>query len=390
MQTVMFTLSTIFLYAKIVSIGDYTITIGGMMGILIIALSIFINRAGLRQFTPLLLAIVAPICIYLMHVLVGSQYAIEFSRFGLSYGLWVVSMIIIWCAFQKRTVISNPNILWSLIALGGLGAAQFFGESVFHTQLAYELVAPLFSFDIFDSYIFTNQSFDRAIGTYYEPSMFGRVTATLLTMLIVQSKSFLLPLALFALSLVTTRSLGMLIFGGINISLMYREFPRRFTYMIVGLILSLAILPTFLLDRLSERRDNDVATSSTYVRLILPLEPIAELLYEYPLGLPIGSNAKFVEDAVAKGYSFAETKITNGLYELVMYFGVVSLIGIAAAIYAMIKAAATKNTTRALIIAYLLLSTAVSSSYLSIESSLLTYFFIAVVRSAGARNRDAA
>jgi hypothetical protein len=148
----------------------------------------------------------------------------------------------------------------------------------------------------------------------------------------------------------------------------------------MGLALCLTILPTFMLDRIQEV-DGGAGPTSTYVRLVLPLEPLGELLRDYPLGLPIGSNAKFVENTLAKNYGLEETKITNGLYELVMYFGVIALIGIVLALWYMVRAAMRKETTNALIIAYLLLSTAVSSSYLSIESSLLTYFFIAALRS---------
>lgn len=383
MQTVVFTFSTVFLYAKIVALGDYVVTIGGVMTGVIVAVNVYANRNELRWTRSLVVAIAAPIFIYTMHLLVGSNYAIDPGRFGLSFGLWTVSTIVIWCSFQRHTVVGNPNVLWSLVILGVLGAVQYFGETVFHTEFGYRLVEPFVNIDFRDSYVIGNEgTFNRAIGTYYEPSMFGRVSITLITMLFMKTRSLIQPLAFFALSLVTIRSLGMLALGGLNISLLFREFPRRFIYMIAGLALCLTILPTFIVDRIQEA-DGDVGPSSTYIRLVLPLEPLGELLYEYPFGLPIGSNAKFVENTLAKNYGLEETKITNGLYELVLYFGLVAVIGIVVSLYYMIRAASRKQTTTALIIAYLLLSTAVSSSYLSIESSLLTYFFIASMRSLG-------
>jgi len=383
MQTLVFTFSTVLLYAKIATVGEYIVTVGGLMAGIIIIANVYVNRDELRWTGSVMVAITAPVCIYLMHLIVGSTYAIEPQRFILSFGLWSVSAILIWCSFQKYTLVNNPNVLWSLIILGILGAAQFFGQTILHSDFAYRLVAPILSIDLYDSYVVNSDgSFDRAIGTYYEPSMFGRVVATLITMLFIQTRSLIRPAAFFALSLVTVRSLGMVALGGVNILLLYREFPRSFFYMMAALALSLTILPTFIADRVHEA-DPDAGFSSTYIRLVLPLEPLGELLQQYPLGLPIGSNAKFVENTIAKNYNFEEAKITNGLYELVMYFGVVAVIGIVIAIYYMIKAVTQKETNKALIIAYLLLSTAVSSSYLSIESSLLTYFFIAAMRFIG-------
>jgi hypothetical protein len=328
MQTLVFTFSVVLLYAKIGMVGEYIVTVGGVMAGLIVAVNLYANRGEVRWLGPLAIAIMAPVCIYLMHVVVGSTYAIEPQRFILSFGLWVVSVILIWCSFQKYTVVGNPNVIWSLVLLGTLGAAQFFGQSVLHSDFAYRLVAPILTIDLADTYVRNIEGgFDRAIGTYYEPSMFGRVTMTLITMLFVKTRALIQPLAFFALSLVTIRSLGMVALGGINISLLYREFPRRFIYMMMGLALCLTILPTFMLDRIQEV-DGGAGPTSTYVRLVLPLEPLGELLRDYPLGLPIGSNAKFVENTLAKNYGLEETKITNGLYELVMYFGVIALIGI--------------------------------------------------------------
>jgi hypothetical protein len=386
MQTLVFTFCVVLLYAKIGMIGEYIVTVGGLMVGPIVAANLYVNRDDLRSLQPLMIAVIAPICIYLMHVVVGSTYAIEPQRFILSFGLWAVSAVLIWCSFQKYTVVSTPNVLWSLVFLVVLGAIQYFGSQLFHTDIGYRIVAPILSIDLADTYVMNVQgSFDRAIATYYEPSMFGRVLVTLITILLVQTRSFIRPFGFFALGIVVAQSLGMFVLGAVNAFAFYVGNVRR--TLLLALVLGIGVLAgqTLFAGRV-DVHEEDVANNSAYIRVVLPLEVIGEILTSYPLGVPIGANKLVVENTLKKNYDFQEDKINNGLYELIMYFGVVALGVIGFCIYRIVGAIRHNQQELALIIVYLLLSTAVSSNYLSIESSLLSYFFIAAMRSAARKN----
>jgi hypothetical protein len=380
--------SIVFLYTPLYFIGDYAVTVGGVCAVIVLAATVLANGSNVRGVEYLVAAIVYPVIVYAAHVAFGTKYAVDFSRFILSFCLWVLSASIVWAAFQRKCLLLAQWAYPALVGLTALGSIQFVGAKYLGTWIGFDIVAPLVSFDLYDSYLGLGVSDKlRAIGTYYEPSMFGRVIVTLMAICLFQGRSLSGIIAIFAVNIVTTQSFGLLIFGALVIMFFVRISLKHILLVLLCSAFGFIVFYDFVLGRISG--GEEISTDSTYIRMVIPLDALSVTLTDFPFGVPIGANAAVVQNTIYGKYlNFAETKITNGLYELILYFGWPGILVAAALTALMFFAYATGQRAVAIIVANLLLATAVSSSYLSLESSLLLYVLIASLRSSEQGSRS--
>jgi hypothetical protein len=368
------------LYAKIFSIGTYTVTIAGLFVPVFIVRTVIANRKSFRYFRPLAFFIAYPAVIYLVHVALGTVYAVSATRFFLSYSLWVVSVIVIWCGFQPRAILKDITPTKLLVCLLVLGAIQYFGLKYFHNTAGYDIIQPFSINDFYSGYVNILASDNvRAVGSYYEPSMFGRVTVTLALMLLAKSKNMFAFLAFTIAGYYVSSSFSIVILGMIALPLFLRIQRKRIVPVLLACLLTTALVWPIFQQRLGvgDRGDYD---SSTMIRAVLPLYVLSKVLPEYPFGVPIGSNETVVNRTTADIWYFTEPKITNGFYEAVMYFGIAFLVPFVLFMTSLIRCVQKKDMAMALAFFYLLAATGASNSYLSIESSLLIAFFTISMR----------
>jgi hypothetical protein len=377
----------IFLYTPIFKIGDYNATVGGMCAAAVVLFAVIINLRHLRYLLYLAICLFYPLLIYGLHLLLQTRYAISSDRFLLSYFLWASSTGVIWASFQKRSFSIETFVLPALIGLSVLGAVQALGVKYFGVWFGYQLVRPIISFDIFRSYL-NLQALEgpRAIGTYYEPSMFGRVIATLVTMYLFEAKlgrkGLFLMAALLMLNIYTTKSFGLVVLGTLSfIAVINRQRRSNFSHrdsssslLVIGAgLVGGLFFGSFIFERILEM--SEAGYGSSYMRVTLPLSVLYDTIIGYPFGVPIGASSAVVTYAALPLYSISgESKITSGLYEIVLLFGVIGLAGILCVLGVGARYLWQRKSEKFLVAFYLVLSTAVSSSFLSIESSLLLYF----------------
>ncbi|SNT43255.1 hypothetical protein SAMN05421770_11525 [Granulicella rosea] len=369
------------LYAKILMVGTYAVTVGSLYVPIFIVATFIANGKNLRYTLELASMALYPILVYLAHVAFRSTYSLGITRFLSSYALWLVSVVVIWCAFQRRSVIRDmrpDKVLWILLALGAL---QYIGLTFLGTTIGYTLIQPISINNFFEGY--TNvlaSDATRAVGSYYEPSMFGRVTSTLAMMLLVRDKKPYTFIAYTAMAFIFSSSFSIIILV-VTAMVFYAAGMKK---SIVGLGIAALLIIAIAWPLLEKRLEVGVggeSDNSTLVRTVLPLFVLKGLLPHYPMGVPIGANASVVGNASsAELLDFREAKITNGVYEFVMYFGFMALVPFTMVVLFIIRCLRRRDTSMALAGSYLILATGASSSFLSIESSLLIAIFIVSMR----------
>jgi hypothetical protein len=368
------------LYAKISMIGTYPVTIAGLFVPVFIVQTLIANRKRLRYFGPLAFLIVYPAAVYLMHVALETVYAVSVTRFFLSYSLWVVSVTTIWCGFQPRAVLRDVNPTKLLVSLLVLGAFQYFGLKYFHSTAGYDLIQPFSNNDFYSGYMNILASDRvRAVGPYYEPSMFGRVIATLALMLLAKRRNVLTFFAFAIAGYYVSSSFTIVIFALISVPLFLKIRRKHIVPVLLLLLLAVGLVWPIFQQRMGVGNRGDL-DSSTMIRAVLPLYVLSRVLPDYPYGVPIGSNETVVDRTTKDIWYFTEPKITNGFYEAVMYFGIVFLIPFALFTASFIRSVRKKDMPMALAFFYLLAATGASNSYLSTESSLLIAFFTISMR----------
>lgn len=377
LRTAIITGVVLLLFAPVVEIQGYYVTVGGLSGIALFAYGITRLTKDLVGIRWLLLALIWPLIIFSFNNSPVDTYSVSSLEFAKTYALWIVSTSLIWLGFQRNA----PFVQWDqrpvLIILTALGCLQFFGINYFGTRIGYEIVDPLVSFELFDSYLQIGQaSISRAIGTYYEPSMFGRVVVTLAAMLWLRRRNAFFPAIVVAITMITSRSFGFLLLSIIIFIIAYSRSAAR---IFIGIFISILVL-YLMRDFVGERLNfSGRGLSSTDIRLLLPLEPLSHVLLDNPGGLPFGANEVFTRVNLISS-RFHEEKITNGVYELILYFGAIGISVLAYVIYVFSRKVIAGDVSDAMIAVFLLLSTVASSSFFSIESSLLLYLFIVSAR----------
>jgi hypothetical protein len=303
-------------------------------------------------------------------------------RFLKSYALWCSSVLVMFLGFRLDPKLVQ-GIGWRFILLVVLlpGIFQYISANFFGSWIGFTVMAPFIDGRLFLFKEMIGENVVRAVGTYYEPSMLGRVLATLCAIILMTEGRARVPAAGGSVAIVVSRS-----FAGLSLLLMTFA-TYLFNFSRKGLLGStLLIVFAFSFWGFIEERASgafDASDNSTYVRLILPLRAISQLLSEYPFGAPFGSNSLVVKLTIAGTLlGFDEHKITSGIYEILLYTGIV---GVLTVLYIFILAVGNimkGHKEPALSQLFLLFGTVASSSLLSVESSLLTTLLILAARGA--------
>lgn len=374
-------LSVVLLYAVLFSVGRYPLTVGGLLCAAAIILAM---RRCSAQPIPLLiggLMLVWPFIVVAISHYVEATLTPDAGRFIASYALWAVSVITITFAAITWTPLRLGLGTLAITVIMMLMLWQGIGARIFGSAAGYHFVAPLFAFDIFDSYLGLKYlASARAIGSFYEPSMCARVIGTLCFIDVLLRRRLARNVVVLGVTLVLTQSLGLVVLmGSLGLILLGRSAKELFALTLASALLSL-FAASSIADRISSP-DTGESSRSVYVRTQAPLDTVNWALKNYTLGMPIGAAEALTEHT---GYAAAtgEKKITNGIYEFITYFGILGIGAIAAALIYVVFAVITGERERASAMMYLILSTALSGSFLSIESSLLTYLFIVAARDA--------
>jgi hypothetical protein len=77
--------AVVLLYAPLLFIGEYAVTVGGVCAVIVLAATVLANGGNSRGVEYLVAAIVYPVIVYAAHVALGTKYAVDFSRFILSF-----------------------------------------------------------------------------------------------------------------------------------------------------------------------------------------------------------------------------------------------------------------------------------------------------------------
>lgn len=375
--TFLFTVIILFIYLPLLPLGQYNVTIGTLAGLYVFAYGVLKNHSEYRYVPVFLFFTSYPIIIFSFHIFLDTKYNIPLFRFLLSYALWFVSMGVMWAAFQKRTWLADADVRLVVVILFVLAILQFVSRQFLGTTALFDMIqaigiAPEYmNFDGEDTTV-------RAIGTYYEPSMLGRIICTLAAVMLVRRTSiWMVPLVL-VVTLYVSKSFSIVILAAAIMLIYYGEVSLRAVFAAAGLMVGYFVFQDLILERLTLDPGNSF--TSSYVRLVMPLHSMYEMFTEYIFGVPIGANVAVVYYTIRPHYPIYEAKITNGFYEFFLYFSWVGIVVLLVLVAAMIYLIAMKRRGDAIIVAFMILSTAASSSYLSIESSVILYFLIAMLK----------
>jgi hypothetical protein len=378
-----FTFAIFFLYAKLFELGRYPVTVGGLFVPFFVLSTIVANRGKFRYLWYLAFICAYPVLVYLIHIGLGTVYAVTPDRFFLSYSLWVVSLTVIWCGFQPCSILRDVDPTKLLLVILFLGAVQFIGLQYFGKTFGFDIIQPISADNWFSkSHVNTLGASDvRAIGPYYEPSMFGRVVITLAMMLLVKDKKIGRFLIYSVVGFLLSKSFVIVVFAVAAFGLFVGLQKRRAILIISFVVLTTALAVPVLQQRL-KTRTGGIADNSTMIRVVLPVYVLSKVLPDYPFGVPIGSNEAVVNATTWQFAFFKESKITSGFYEAILYFGFCILIPFAMIGWAVLQSARKSDLPMALAFIYLATATGASGSYLQIESSLLIAFFAIAMRRA--------
>lgn len=372
----------IFLYLPLANVAGYNFTFGTAVGLFVILASLPLVLQARRYLALLFLAWIYPLVIYVGHLALNTRYALGFMEFTTSYGIWALSSYIVWLGFQPRVRYVNANWTALLVLISGFAVLQFF-DNRYGTQLLTTMMIDLGTYNplTYDrSGTLFLENF-RAVGTYYEPSMLGRIAVTIGAIILLRQQKLLLVSVCLVGVLYVSKSFSIMVLGVGMYALLYARLSLRHLGIIVlGSAVILGAFGDFILDRLELSHANYF--SSSYIRLVMPYFAVRDVLPEYFFGVPIGGNERVVQYTIATIFPRHEPKITNGLYEFVILFGFPALGVILGMLWYIVHLAMSGERAQAVLLFFLLLSTAASSSYINIESSLLLYFLIANLRMA--------
>ncbi|MFV0624144.1 hypothetical protein ACBY01_09065 [Sphingomonas sp. ac-8] len=363
------------LYLRLLAIGDYAVTIGGMIAAAVLLLSLRRVAPSLLPLAVAALLLLWPLLVFAGASLIGAALLPAAETFLRSYALWAGSVTLITLAFVSRSPVQLHGAFAVALLVLGVAAAQLLLVGVADSRAGFALVAPLLGVDLDHGYLQVASGWSaRAIGLYYEPSMCGRVLGTLAFVDLIRHRRPARVAAVLLLALLLTRSLGLVVLVvALGAVLLGRSLRDLLALALVCLAI-VALQGDEIVARLGGGRLQQ-ADSSAARRTVAPLVPLSQALAQNPAGIPVGANEHLAETS---GYRrrTGETKITNGIYEAMLYLGVLGVAALGVALTAVAWLVGTGQRERGAALLYLLLSTALSGSFLAIESSLLTYFFV--------------
>lgn len=376
------TIAVVLLYTPLARVAGFYITVGLLALIPILIQAVRSFRFHMTSFAIIAGLLLLPIANFAVCMALEVEMLPSVKEFINSYALWTASLIIIYLGFNSTTAVNFQAAFKVNCFLVGLAVFQTILGRYFGNSFGFELVQPIVHTDVLEGYINVVDN-PRGIATYYEPSMAGRIIATLAFMDMLQSRKILRNAVLALIGLWATSSFGMLIMvlamGLVLVGRSVREFVIGFT-LIIG---ALVVQQTFFANRTS---GGSLQEGSTYRRVIAPRLVVSHVLYNYPAGVPVGSGEIV---ALKTGYvaDTGESKVTNGVYEFIIYFGYVGIGVVLFSLIALSRFSLSDNRELALSMMYLLVSTAVSGSFFSLELSLLIFLFTIACRYAYIRRK---
>lgn len=372
--------ATFFLYVILFPLKTYSVTIGSIF----CALYVLYYAASIRKITISLyfgmFLLIYPIITYFISQSNAGPIVTSSEKFISSYALWAISIIIITLSFNQIRPLYPASSFSVALFILIIMSAQTLGKMFFGSTLAYEIVASLVGVDLSSSYLGIYK-FDnvRAIGMYYEPSMCARVVGTLCIIDCIVNKKYIRNLIIFFCSAALTQSIGLIVMVAVIVPvLIVRSIKSTFLVLVIGTVISVLLMPLFY-DRIAN--NSDLAGSSTHTRTVAPITTVDWVFNKSIMGIPIGGADEL---ALVTGYAreTGEKRITNGFYEFFTYFGITAIIVSFIFLFIITNNIIIGNRERAAALIYLCMSTALSGSFLSIESSLLTAFFVSAMLSA--------
>jgi hypothetical protein len=368
--------SVIALFFKVASAGSYVITVSALFAIVVLLAST--RKLVLPYwFAPVVgAALLMPIAIFVVSSLVDAGLLPQTTVFFQTYALWVGSMaLIVMAAISRSPVrVARPNVAaWIILAVGGL---QVVFAGAFNSLLPYEIVGTLLGVDAYDSYSAPVLTWNaRAWGTYYEPSMCGKIITTLAIIHILRTKRMTESAMILIVGAILTKSLGLVVFAGVVGLILFAKSSRGIILLVIGGAILVVATGDVFQQRLTGKAQVGTSTS-TERRITLPITTVQYALANYPLGTPLGSAETLALDTRYFELT-GERKITNGVYEFVNYFGVFGIATLFGLLFLAMTQMLKGNREYTIAIVYLVLASAVSGSLFSIENGFVTYLIIA-------------
>lgn len=357
------------LYFVVASVGSYNLTVGTLCAAVVMLFSM--RKLVLPTWPVALLAILLlwPIGIYTGADAMRAELAMPFADFFQSYALWAVSAVLVMLSVTTRSPVFPRKAFPLLVVLLAISAIQVVLAGL-GSRAGYEMLQPFLRIDVNSGYQTQTLTFNaRALATYYEPSMAGRVIGTLAFIdLIVNRKVTRVVIALL-LGALLTKSLGLIVMIGAMSAILFGRSARE----LVGLGLAGLVLFAAMGDLIQQRISQDDVNSSTFRRTEAPLTAMSYGFANYPAGIPIGSMEVFTEMTRYTELT-GEPKITNGAYEFMLYLGIAGIAAVFGALFGVVLLVTRGERELACALLYAVMATALSGSFLSIESSLLIYY----------------
>jgi len=247
----------------------------------------------------------------------------DIFSFMKTYSLWIVTLgAVTYCVYGKQKNMSIHSnfakaIYISLLIIASYSILQVLLYKLFNIDLLFN---PFRKYQ----YLYQNTTFKysiRAQGFYLEPSFNALIVDSLLVMLLFLKYKIRNSIIITIISMTVIKSLAGIITLFI-ILFFYMLSVKRVkikTFLIIFEVLISLILILNLNARLKELV---TPGTSVYIRLILPIELVRESISENFTGIAFGQMENIVKEY---GYmnDFTMNKgIDNGLYFLIVYFGI--------------------------------------------------------------------
>ncbi|SKA82250.1 putative colanic acid polymerase [Agreia bicolorata] len=315
----------IFQHFEVVSLGGFPLTMGLVVGLLLVLL--VTPRTPYGPLTAALALVVA-----LSGFAAVATPSVDSAEYFRTLGLFLLCAFII-----TRAIWSDVNPLLNISDISsGLFVALVFVATMSVLQVVTGYLGSVAFFNPFGSAQYLYQykphiefvEFPRAQGFFLEPSYDAFVIGSLTTALLCLGKRQLLSVLFGAIGLLACQSAtGLIIFAAVLVVVAIRSGPAIRLTALVLVSATLVIAGSTVIGRLDSI--GTTSTSANY-RILAPLEVLRDTLLNSPFGRPLGSVAKTLSTYGLQNGVTQGTSLDNGLYVLVFYFGWTGLIAVCA------------------------------------------------------------
>lgn len=378
----------IFQHFQVATVSGYPVTIGLFTGTLLVALLVRRPPYGTITIAWTVLLVLAGLAALAANITDVGEWSATLALFLLS------SLIIATATGSIRT-----EVITSRAFAVGLFAALLVVVAVSVGQTLLGLAGSGALFNLFGGNQYLHPydpglgfvRVPRAQGFFLEPSydafVIGSVGVALLALGHRSKSTILLVLAGMVASQSAT---GLLVLAAIVAISALRSRPRLALAAIVAGALSWPLVGSYLLQRLGSITES--GTSANY-RLVAPLEVLADVLRQSPLGKPLGSITDVISAYDLRMAGVHATSLDNGLYVIVFYFGWVGIVLLAAwlvyTIARTLRSPGAIPTYRLVAPLWLFATIFFSGAVMAPEYALMTWIVIACYRHAASQRISA-